>query len=79
MGSPVSEYLESTEVVGGSGEGGDKYGGSFAESGDVIQVNTAVGGVIWHQYLGGDVGHSKSTTGIPSSGIQTDCGDDSAV
>ena len=47
--------------------------------GGFLQVNCAVGVVIWEQNLGGNGVHAKITIGIPSSSIQTYCGDDGAV
>ena len=58
--------------MGGDGEGGDEDRGYGTGTGVALQVNCAVGVVIWERDLGGDGGHDKSTRGISSSGIQTD-------
>ena len=41
-----------------------------------LQVNCAVGVVIWERDLGRDGRHAKSTRGITSSGITEGCWDD---
>ena len=51
--------------MGGDGEGGDEDRGYGTGTGVALQVNCAVGVVIWERDLGGDGGHDKSTRGIP--------------
>ena len=62
-------------VVGDGGEGGKEDGGNSASVGYYAQGSRSVGFLIWYQEWGGDRAHSKSTIGIPSSGIKKDCGD----
>ena len=65
----------------GGGETGDEDGSNCtgAEGWVGLQVNSAVGFLIWERELGGGRGRAKSTRGIPSSGSQADLGDDGIV
>ena len=60
------------EAVGNCGEGGDEDGGNGAVTGYAVQGSSLVGVVIWERELGGDGGHDKTTTWIPSSGNYKD-------
>ena len=65
--------------MGGGGGGGDEDKGNGRGTGGVLQVNHAVGVIIWDQELSVDGVHTKINIGITSSGSQMDCGDDGAA
>ena len=65
--------------MGDGGESGDKDGGNGAGAGYAVQGSRAVSVIIWKKELGGDRGNSKTTRGIPSSGIKRDYEDDGAA
>ena len=63
-------------TVGGGGGGGDEDGRNGATAGDDLQGSRSYGDALRVQEMGGERVHVKTTIGIPSLGIQQDCGED---